>query len=164
MAVTKQERSWILYDWANSAYTLVITTAILPIFFKTYAAADLPDATSTAYWGYANSISMLVTGKESPRSLGGPVFIAQVAGESARTGFSALIGFMAFLSINLAILNLLPIPALDGGHLVYLIIEGIIRRPIPLKVKMFIQQVGLALILALMLFVIYNDIVRTLGK
>jgi regulator of sigma E protease len=111
-----------------------------------------------------NSISMLVTGKESPRSLGGPVFIAQVAGESARTGFSALIGFMAFLSINLAILNLLPIPALDGGHLVYLVIEGIIRRPIPLKVKMIIQQVGLALILALMLFVIYNDIVRTLGK
>jgi regulator of sigma E protease len=112
----------------------------------------------------ANSINMLITGKESPKSLGGPVFIAQIAGESAKLGWEALIGFMAFLSVNLAILNILPIPVLDGGHILYLIIEGIIRRPIPLKVKLFIQQIGILLILGLMIFVLYNDIMRIFGR
>ena len=110
------------------------------------------------------SIAKLVTGRESVRSLAGPVFIARLAGESARSGWGTLIGFMAFLSLNLGILNLLPIPVLDGGHLVFLSIEGVIRRPIPLKVRMVVQQVGMVLILGLMLFVVYNDILRIVHR
>jgi regulator of sigma E protease len=110
------------------------------------------------------SLKKLILREESIRSLGGPVFIAQLAGETARSGFGAFVGFMAFLSLNLGILNLLPIPVLDGGHMVFLGVEGIIRRPIPLKLKLAIQQVGMVLILGLMLFVVYNDILRIFQK
>ena len=71
---------------------------------------------------------------------------------------------MAFFSLNLGIINLLPIPVLDGGHLMFLCIEGVIRRSIPLRLKLAIQQVGMVLIVGLMLFVIYNDIVRVIHK
>jgi len=110
------------------------------------------------------SIVRLIQGKESMRSLAGPLGISQMAGESARSGLGTLIGFMALLSLNLGILNLFPIPVLDGGHLVFLSIEGIMRRPIPLKVKMVIQQVGMFLIFGLMAFAIYNDVVRMINK
>ena len=110
------------------------------------------------------SIYKLITGQESIRSVAGPVGIARMAGESARAGFGSLIVFMALLSLNLGILNLLPIPVLDGGHLVFLCIEGIIRKEVPVKVKLIVQQVGMVLILGLMLFVVYNDIVRILQK
>ncbi len=111
-----------------------------------------------------NSLWRLITGKESVRSLAGPIFIAKMAGESARSGLSALLGFMAFLSLNLGILNLLPIPALDGGHLGYLAVEGIIRKPLPIKLKLVIQQVGMVLLLGLMVYVIYSDILRLFQK
>jgi len=68
--------------------------------------------------------------------------------------------FTAFLSLNLAILNLLPIPALDGGHLVLLLIEAVIRRPVSTKIKIVAQQIGMALLLALMVFVIFNDVIN----
>ena len=110
------------------------------------------------------SLYKLITGQESIRSVAGPVGIAKMAGDSARAGFASLIVFMALLSLNLGILNLLPIPVLDGGHLVFLCIEGIIRKEIPLKVKLVVQQVGMVLILGLMLFVIYNDIARIFQK
>lgn len=109
------------------------------------------------------SLYKLITGQESIRSLGGPIAISKMAGESAKSGLLTLIGFMGLLSLNLGILNLLPIPVLDGGHIVYLIIEGIIRREIPVKVKLAIQQVGMVLIMALMVFVIYNDLFRLFG-
>jgi regulator of sigma E protease len=107
-----------------------------------------------------SSLVKLVTGKESLRSLAGPVAIAQIAGESARTGLSSLIGFLAILSLNLGLLNLLPFPVLDGGHLVILGLEGLFRREIPVKAKLIIQQVGMVLLLGLMLFVVYSDILR----
>ena len=107
-----------------------------------------------------STIGKLITGRESIKSLAGPVGIAKMAGDHARAGFASLISFMAFLSLNLAILNLLPIPVLDGGHLLLLGIEGVIRRTIPLKVKLVVQQVGMFLLLALMVFVIYNDIIK----
>ena len=106
----------------------------------------------------------LITREESIRSIGGPVRIAQMAGESARLGFGSLIFFMSFLSLNLAILNLLPIPVLDGGHMLFLSVEGIMRRQIPVKVKMAIQQVGMVLILGLMLFIMYNDIIQVIRR
>ena len=102
----------------------------------------------------------LISGRESFENVAGPLGIAQMAGQQARRGFLDLISFMAFLSLNLAILNLLPIPVLDGGHILFLFIELIIRREIPLKVKLIIQQAGMALLLALMIFVFYNDILR----
>ena len=110
------------------------------------------------------SVIKLIEGKESIRSLAGPVFIAKMAGESARSGWGSLIGFLAFLSLDLGILNLFPIPALDGGHVMFLGIEGVIRKEIPIKTKLIIQQIGMFLLIALMIFVVYNDIVRLIHK
>ena len=104
------------------------------------------------------SIGLMFAGEASFREdLAGPVRIAQMAGDSAKSGFLSLMGFAAFLSLNLGLLNILPLPVLDGGHLVMLGIEGTIRRPLSVKFKLIVQQVGMALLLALMLFVIFND-------
>ena len=92
--------------------------------------------------------------------LGGPILIAQLAGEQARAGWLNLAHFMGLLSVNLGILNLLPIPVLDGGHLVFLTIEGIRRKPLNERAQIMAQQIGIALLGTLMLFVFYNDIVR----
>lgn len=104
------------------------------------------------------SIEGLFTGRESLKSLGGPVMIAKLAGESVRSGFGSLLAFMAFLSLNLALLNVLPIPGLDGGHLVLLGIEAVIRKPLSVKTRVAIQQVGMAILFALIILVIFNDI------
>ncbi len=104
------------------------------------------------------SIKDLVSGKGSLKEMGGPVIIAKLAGDSARSGFDTLIIFMAFLSLNLAILNLLPIPALDGGHLLIMGIEAVIRRPLAIKTRLVVQQAGMAILLVLMIFVIFNDV------
>ncbi len=105
-------------------------------------------------------VKKLVMGEVSTDSVGGPIAIAQMAGDSARQGASTLFGFMAFLSINLAILNLLPIPALDGGQLLILGVEGVLRRPLPLKYRLIWQQAGMILLLLLMVFVVFNDVTR----
>ena len=104
----------------------------------------------------------LVTRQESIKKLGGPVMIADQAGKALKRGLPYLVNLAAFLSINLAILNILPIPVLDGGHLVFLTVEAIRRRPIPFKKRLFWQQVGMGLLLLLMVFVTYNDIARLL--
>lgn len=107
------------------------------------------------------SLKMIFTGQQDfKEAFGGPIMIAKLAKDSAREGESNFIAFIAFLSLNLGLLNLLPIPVLDGGHIVFLLIEAIIRRPISPKAKLIIQQIGMALIIALMLFVIINDIRR----
>lgn len=95
--------------------------------------------------------------------LGGPILIAQLAGEQARAGLLNLAHFMGLLSVNLGILNLLPIPVLDGGHLVFLTIEGIRRKPMSERLQIVAQQVGIALLGTLMIFVFYNDIIRLFG-
>lgn len=96
--------------------------------------------------------------------LGGPILIAQLAGEQARAGWLNLAHFMGLLSVNLGILNLLPIPVLDGGHLVFLTLEGIRRKPLNERAQILAQQVGIALLGTLMLFVFYNDIVRIFSQ
>ncbi|MCI0493618.1 RIP metalloprotease RseP [candidate division KSB1 bacterium] len=107
------------------------------------------------------SIKMIVSGEQKIKeAFAGPIMIAKLAKDSAREGESNFIAFIAFLSLNLGLLNLLPIPVLDGGHIVFLAIEAIIRRPISTKVKLVVQQIGMVLIIALMLFIIYNDIRR----
>ena len=117
---------------------------------------------NTWYWLKVTVISlkMLVTGEESLKNIGGPIFIAQLAGESAKSGLASLIGLMAIISINLALINILPIPAFDGGHLIVILTEAIIRRPLSIKAKLRIQQVGLVIILTLMVVVIFNDVSR----
>ena len=109
-------------------------------------------------------IGKLVTGRESVReNVGGPLIIAKQSKEAADRGLAEFWNFVAYLSIALAVFNVLPIPALDGGHLVFLAYEAIARREPSLKVRMVVQQVGVALILALMVFVIFNDAVRWFG-
>lgn len=103
----------------------------------------------------------LFTGKTSvSQSVGGPIRIAQMATQTAEIGLIAYLGFMALLSISLAFLNILPFPALDGGHLLFLVYEGVFRREIPVKIKLGVQKVGFAILLAFMAFVIYNDIIN----
>ena len=103
---------------------------------------------------------MLGSGNASISDIGGPIMIAQLAGQTAEAGIIPFLTFMALLSVNLALLNILPIPGLDGGHIFIHLIEGIIRRPLPLKTRVFIQQIGMALLLMLMVTVIFQDITR----
>ncbi len=93
------------------------------------------------------------------KAIGGPVKIAQASAQSAEGGIYTFLGFIALLSISLAVINILPFPALDGGHLMMLIYEGIVRKPVPYKVQVVLQNVGFALLLAFMIFVVYNDII-----
>jgi regulator of sigma E protease len=93
-------------------------------------------------------------------SVGGPIMIAKMAGETAQMGASSFLAFMALLSINLGVLNLLPVPVLDGGHLFFYFCELIFRRPVNQKVREYAQQIGLFLLLSLMVLAFYNDIVR----
>ncbi|MBC8041968.1 MAG: RIP metalloprotease RseP [Rhizobacter sp.] len=108
------------------------------------------------------SFGKLFSGKDDIRdNIGGPVAIAKMAGQSARVGGAfGFFLFVAMLSINLALVNMLPVPGLDGGHFVMNSVEGIIGREVPLKVKMAIQQVGVTALLLLSAFVLYNDIFR----
>jgi regulator of sigma E protease len=107
------------------------------------------------------SVWQIVTGKISlPKSVAGPIRIAQMATTSAEGGAINFFNFVALLSMSLAILNILPFPALDGGHLLFLLIEAVFRREIPHRVKLTLQQVGFILLLAFMAFVIYNDIIN----
>lgn len=110
---------------------------------------------------YGRLVKHLFTGKGDVReSVGGPVMIAKVTKEAADAGMRSFWGLVAMLSIALAVFNILPIPVLDGGHLVFLLYEGITRREPSLRVRMVVQQVGLVLLLAFMAFVIFNDIAR----
>ncbi len=109
---------------------------------------------------FVKQIWQVITGKTPfSQSVGGPIRIAQMATQSAEMGWAAFLGFMALLSVSLAILNILPFPALDGGHLAFLVYEGIFRREVPVGVKLGLQRAGFFLLLAFMAFVLYNDIV-----
>ncbi len=118
--------------------------------------------TLTGHWfalAY-KSLAMLITGEASVKDLVGPIFIAQQAGKSAQIGFFALLSFLAVVSVLLAFTNVLPIPALDGGHIAIILIEAALRRPLSLRARMVIQQLGIMLLLTLFVVVIYNDIMR----
>ncbi len=106
------------------------------------------------------SIFKMIEGKISSDNIGGPIMIAQIVGEQASQGMLHIFNFVAALSINLGLINLFPIPILDGGHLVFFTIEGILGRPLSLKKIEIAQQVGLFLIVSLMVFAMYNDIMR----
>ena len=104
------------------------------------------------------SISRMLQGLISPANLSGPLTIAQVAASTAEAGWVAWFGFVALLSVSLGALNLLPIPVLDGGHLVFYVVEALIGRPLPERVQLVGYQMGLVMVLSIMVFALYNDI------
>ena len=110
------------------------------------------------------TIKMLTSGQASMKELGGPIMIAQLAGQTAKAGWIPFLTLMALISCNIAFINILPIPGLDGGHIFMTLIEGIIRRPLTIKMRLAIQQVGMLFILMLMITVIVNDIGRLFGN
>ncbi len=108
----------------------------------------------------ALSVYKIITQQVPADNIGGPIMIAQVAGEAVRHGLAPYMNLAGLISVNLAILNLLPIPALDGGHLFFFLIEAVRRKPVAIKWREKAQQMGMALLLLLMVFVFYNDISR----
>jgi regulator of sigma E protease len=106
------------------------------------------------------SLGMLVTGKASVKDLTGPAGIVYLSGETARAGWITFLSFIALISVSIGLLNILPFPVLDGGHVVYILIEAVIRRPIAPRVKLALQQVGMILLLLLVVIVTYHDILR----
>ncbi len=106
------------------------------------------------------SIGKLIKGTVSAKTLGGPIMIAEMAGQQAKAGLTNLVFFIAVLSINLAVLNFLPIPVLDGGHLLFFFIEAVTGRPINKRMREIAQQAGIFILIMLMIFVFYNDITR----
>ena len=120
-------------------------------------------ATVSASTQIVRTVRGLFTGRISRREVGGPIMIGQLAGESARMGLDPFVAFMALISINLAVLNLLPVPVLDGGQFLFLLAEAVIRRPLPLKLRERLTAVGVVLIVLLMGLAFSNDIRRLFG-
>ena len=106
------------------------------------------------------SVKRLALGQASMKEVGGPIMIAQVSGQAVRLGIDRFLMFMAFFSISLAVLNLLPIPVLDGGHAMFLVAEGIRRKPLSPQLRMRLTQVGMLLVLAIMVLALSNDVLR----
>lgn len=128
-----------------------------------YRKATASEIALSGVLGTARLLKLTVTSFTKIRSakqLGGPIMIAKMAGSVARQGIAALLNFIAFISVSIGFLNLLPIPALDGGHAVIIATEGIVRRELPHRAKLAIQQVGMLLLLALIVFVVWNDATR----
>lgn len=125
--------------------------------------AAIPNAVSET-WGDTRltlvAIKKMVTGLLSPTNLSGPITIARIAEASVSSGFEDFIRFLAYLSVSLGVLNLLPIPVLDGGHIVYYTIEAIRRKPLSEQAQAFGLRIGMAMILTLMVFALYNDLMR----
>ncbi|MDP2883754.1 MAG: RIP metalloprotease RseP [Ignavibacteria bacterium] len=126
--------------------------------------AALPEGIKDAWnmsWMNLKSIYQIFAGRVSlSKSVAGPIMIAKMVTRSAEMGAINFLGFMALLSMNLAIINLLPFPALDGGHAMFLVYEAVFRREIPSKVKIALQQAGFVLLLVFMAFVLYNDVIK----
>jgi regulator of sigma E protease len=126
-------------------------------------AGAIPVAFRETWENLAMIVSVLkkmITGHVSVQNLSGPISIAQIAGDSAEYGWRSYIGILAFLSLSLGIMNLLPIPILDGGHVVFNGVEWVTGKPVPERVQIVGVQVGLLLVGTTMLFAIYNDILR----
>ncbi|MBQ0797597.1 sigma E protease regulator RseP [Zhongshania sp.] len=107
-----------------------------------------------------SAIKKMLMGLLSPKNLSGPITIAKVASSSAQYGFYAWLTFLALLSISLAVLNLLPIPVLDGGHIVYALVEWLTGKPVAEQVQVWANQLGLVLVVFVMIFALYNDVLR----
>ena len=123
----------------------------------------IPDAIKTTVTYSLSTVKMLgkmFLGETSVENLSGPISIAQYAGQSASIGVVAFLKFMAVVSVSLGVLNLLPVPVLDGGHLMFFGIEGLLGKPVPEKIQLFFQQVGMTLLLLLMAVAMFFDVQR----
>jgi len=133
-------------------------------FLHKYGLVDGFAAAASEMWRLTRStvglLGRMLTGTASVKNLSGPISIAQFAGQSAKLGLSRFLDFLGLVSISLGILNLLPIPLLDGGHLLYYLLEFVTRRPVPETVQIFGQQIGFVLLLGLMGLAVFNDIMR----
>ncbi|MFC1850285.1 RIP metalloprotease RseP [candidate division CSSED10-310 bacterium] len=123
-------------------------------------------AESTWFWSQIIfvTIKKLIVREVSMDNLAGPVGITQMIGQQAKSGFKDLLEFLAILSVNLGIINFFPIPVLDGGLMVVLLVEGIRRKPLTIRLQILLQQVGLLILVPLIIYVTYNDIARYLEK
>lgn len=126
--------------------------------------AIVEGAKYTGFWieTLVMSVVKIFQGRIPAGDIGGPLLITQAAAQQAKAGLESLLMFMAVISINLGILNLLPIPILDGGHLLFFLVEGVMRRPLDLRHREIMQQVGLVILIGLMAFAFYNDILRVI--
>ncbi|MCF8240632.1 MAG: RIP metalloprotease RseP [Melioribacteraceae bacterium] len=139
-------------------------TYVGPIVYKTYGFFDsfynsLANVANYTYVTFSMLENVIRGNIEFSSAFGGPVKIAQIAVRSADSGISSFLYFLAALSLSLAIINILPFPVLDGGHFVIILVEGILRRELPIKIKIAIQNFGFVVLLLLMAFIIYKDIV-----
>lgn len=124
------------------------------------AAVHAVERTSEVTLTTLKFLRQMVAGLASVDNLSGPLSIAQFAGESAKLGLSRFLEFLGLVSVSLAVLNLLPIPLLDGGHLIFYLVEFVTRRPVPEVIQSYGQHVGLVLLLGLMGLALYNDLMR----
>ena len=108
-------------------------------------------------------LGKMITGQVSLKNVTGPITIADYAGQTARTGLVSYLSFIAFISISLGVMNLLPIPVLDGGHLLYYSLEVLTGRPLPERVGEIAQRLGIGLLLTLMVLAVFNDVLRLLN-
>jgi regulator of sigma E protease len=106
------------------------------------------------------SVGKLVSGNLSPKNLSGPITIAKVAGDTARSGIDNFIRFVAILSIMLGVMNLMPIPVLDGGHIVFILVEVIKGSPVSERIQLVGYKAGFAMLISLMIFATFNDLMR----
>jgi regulator of sigma E protease len=135
------------------AATYVRMNPVVALWEGTEKTAEITALTAIGLW-------KIVVGQLERSNIGGPIQIAQAAGEQARHGLPSLAFFTAVISVNLALLNLLPVPMLDGGHLLFFVCEAILGRPLSQRKREVAQQVGFVLLLMLMVFAVYNDLVR----
>jgi regulator of sigma E protease len=129
-----------------------------------YAAREAISATSEMVELTIFSIVRLLQGRLSVKSIGGPLTIFEVAGTAAREGALDYLKLMAFISINLGLINLLPIPLLDGGHLLFVMYEAVVRRPVNTRLREYAHIAGLVILIAIMILAFKNDIERQWPK
>lgn len=141
--------------------------AFQPTAFRQYGLVESLERGSRKCWEITlitiDSIRGLITRQVSPKTLGGPIMIAQLTGEVVRQGVPESLLFIGFVSLSLGIVNLLPIPILDGGHIFLLLVEFLNRKPLSLKKREIAQFIGLLILIPLFIFIFYNDIARIIG-
>ncbi len=160
---TEQEVTNIFGEVTGKRYMLGIARSDAVIYEPASLGGALLAALSQT-WSYVYltvmGIVKMVQRVVPASELGGPILIAQLAGKQMQSGLVDFVFFIALVSVNLAILNLLPIPVLDGGHLFFFTVEAIRRRPLDMRTQQALQRVGVAILASLMLFVFYNDLSR----
>jgi regulator of sigma E protease len=138
-----------------------------PTEVRSYAAGEALVRGARDTWHFSTMIlgflGNLITGHESPRQVGSVLTIGQISGEFARAGLEPFLYWMAIFSINLAVLNLLPIPILDGGHLMFMLIEALRGRPLSLEQRVRLSHVGLIIVVGIMVWALTNDVLRVIG-